>query len=32
MTLCEKCGLKYSSYCVGCEYEAIGLGLIKELQ
>ena len=28
--ICEKCYLRYSSYCIGCKYQAIGLGLIKE--
>lgn len=27
---CEKCWLKYSSYCVDCPCKVIGLGLIKE--
>lgn len=27
MTQCEKCGLQYSSYCIGCKYEMYGLGM-----
>ena len=27
---CDKCWLKYSSYCVDCACKAIGLGLVKE--
>lgn len=26
---CEKCYLRYSSYCIGCEYVSLGLDLIK---
>jgi hypothetical protein len=26
---CEKCWLKYSSYCVDCKYKGVGLGLVK---
>lgn len=24
---CENCGLRYSSYCIGCQYVKSGLGL-----
>lgn len=27
MKPCEKCGLQYSSYCIGCKYEMYGLGM-----
>lgn len=27
---CSNCGLRYSSYCIGCKYMAIGIGLVPE--
>lgn len=27
---CKKCGLRYSSYCMTCEYWAVGIGIAKE--
>lgn len=27
MTHCEKCGLQYTSYCIGCEREMTGIGV-----
>lgn len=24
---CEKCWLRYSSYCIGCRYEMHGIGM-----
>ena len=30
MTPCEKCWLRYSSYCVDCKRRAMGLGLINK--
>lgn len=27
MIHCEKFGLQYSSYCIGCKHEMIGLGM-----
>lgn len=26
-TPCSRCGLRYSSYCIGCQYVKDGLGL-----
>ena len=26
---CKNCGLRYSSYCVGCKYKVHGLGIVK---